>query len=132
VGIFGSGWLLAWQIAALVLSLPLIVLPVALQASESWKPLGNPLSLGTFGIVMSVGTWFAIGSLMSAWMGAAKAGWPWWGCLLASLAAAAVLSVGSYYIMYGMAAIGGKAWVIGGSAGVATMMMLVIGLPRWV
>jgi hypothetical protein len=132
MGLFGSGWLLAWQIVAILGSLPMVWLMVFVQAGESLQPVRHPLSLGTFGVVSSVWLYFTVAGIVSGAWAAQRAGWPWWGVILAGLGAGTALGLASGTVVYEMAAVGGRAWVWGGCIALAMMLVCVVGGPRWV
>ncbi len=122
--------MLIWQILQVVAALVLVLLPYIMQAKESLHPPMNTPSLGTFGIVMMAACYFLVAGIVNAVILSSRLHWPWYGTLGLAIAAAAVGSVGSYWLLYTMATKGGTAWTIAGGVGLAALFLVNLLAPR--
>lgn len=131
MGILGTGWLLVWQIGALVAAGLFVALPTFAQAQDSVKPDRGPASLGTAGVVMMVWAYFTFASFVSGAWAARRAGAEAWLSLLIGAAAGAASGALAGSILYFMAEKGGPGWAWGGSAAIAVLLLATIGAPGW-
>lgn len=128
---FASGWLLVWQIAQLAGCLVLVVPCFLGQAAESIKPPMNTPSLGTFGIIMMISTYFAGASFVNTALIGRALGWHAAPTILASLAVAAALAFGTGWMMHVLATRGGVTLVALVAATLLALLIVNVGGPRW-
>lgn len=124
-------YLFAWQVLQIISAIPLVALPIFVQAKESLDEPARPVSLGTFGIVMMCATWFAVAGLINAVVVSRLLGWHWAVALLLGVAASATGAAVASSLLYTMATVGGRGLTFAGTAMIAAMVLVNVMGPRW-
>lgn len=131
MGIFGTGWILVWQVLLLLAGVMFVILPFWVQADETLHLPPTEPSLGTFGIVMMAAFYFFAGALIGTGLLAWGLRWPWYAAMPAALAAAIGAAFIAGWLFMHLATHRGWAPVLIGGAGLLVLMILVVGTPRW-
>lgn len=124
--------LLTWQVVQVVAALPLVAMPIYVQARESLEEPLRPPTLGTVAIVMMCGIYFAVAGLINGIAVAKLLGWHWAIALLAGVLAGAAGAVVASMLLYTMASVGGRGLTFAGTAMIIAMFVVNLMAPRWV
>lgn len=123
--------LVIWQVVQVVAAIPLVALPIFVQAKESLEEPVRPASLGTFGIVMMCGVYFAVAGIINGIAVARLLGWRWAMALLSGAIAGGVGAVTASMLLYTMATVGGRGLTFAGTAMIVAMLVVNLMAPKW-
>jgi len=132
-GIFGSGWLMAWQVATVLGFVPCVMAPVAVQTMQSldrtrgWAPVVLDPSVA----IGSVAFYFFAIAMVNDVLIARAMGAHWIVASLVGLAAACGQFVMTGALIYELADVGGWAWGVVTWMGLIALLLINLGAPRW-